>query len=45
VRAVGVIEIPFAALAGNRLFQERLSWRQAAGAVLAAAGVAAAALG
>jgi drug/metabolite transporter (DMT)-like permease len=45
VRAVGVIEIPFAALAGNRLFQERLTWRQAAGAALAAAGVAAAALG
>jgi drug/metabolite transporter (DMT)-like permease len=45
VRAVGVIEIPFAALAGNRLFQERLGWRQAAGAMLAAAGVAAAAFG
>jgi drug/metabolite transporter (DMT)-like permease len=45
VRAVGVLEIPFAALAGNRLFKERLSWRQVVGAALAAAGVAAAALG
>lgn len=45
VRAVGVVEIPFAALAGDRLFKERLTWRQSAGAALAAVGVAAAALG
>ncbi|HEY3695193.1 EamA family transporter [Phenylobacterium sp.] len=45
VRAVGVIEIPFAALAGARLFRERLTLAQALGALLAAAGVAATALG
>jgi drug/metabolite transporter (DMT)-like permease len=45
VRAVGVLEIPFAALAGKRLFKERLTLRQAAGAAFAAAGVAAAAFG
>jgi len=45
VRAVSVIELPIAALAGARLFKERLTWRQAAGGALAAAGVAAAALG
>jgi drug/metabolite transporter (DMT)-like permease len=44
VRAVGVIEIPVAAGAGARLFKERMSLRQAAGAALAAAGVAATAL-
>jgi drug/metabolite transporter (DMT)-like permease len=45
VRAVGVIEIPFAAFAGNRLFKERLSLTQVLGALLAAAGVIATALG
>jgi drug/metabolite transporter (DMT)-like permease len=45
VRAVGVAEIPVAALAGARLFKERMSFRQAVGAALAAAGVVATALG
>ncbi|THD71079.1 DMT family transporter [Phenylobacterium sp.] len=45
VRAVGVIEAPIAAAAGRRLFKERLSPRQLAGGVLAAIGVAVAALG
>ena len=45
VRAIGVIEAPIAAAAGRRLFKERLSWRQVAGGVLAAAGVVATALG
>lgn len=45
VRAVGVVEIPVAALAGARLFQERLRMRQLAGAALAAAGVVFTAIG
>ena len=44
VRAVGVVEMPIAALAGNRLFRERLHlWQWLAGAATAA-GVAMAAL-
>jgi drug/metabolite transporter (DMT)-like permease len=45
VRAVGVIEGPIAAAAGQRLFKERLSVRQWAGGALAALGVAMTALG
>lgn len=45
VRAVGVIETPIAALAGRRLFRERLSGRQILGGALTAAGVVATALG
>ncbi len=45
VRAVGVIEGPFAAAAGRRLFKERLSPRQWAGGAIAAAGVVMTALG
>jgi drug/metabolite transporter (DMT)-like permease len=45
VRALGVIEAPVAALAGRRIFRERLTaWQWIAGA-LAAAGVAMTALG
>ena len=39
VRAVGVVEAPIAAVAGRRLFAERLSARQWAAAAMAAAGV------
>jgi drug/metabolite transporter (DMT)-like permease len=45
VRAVGVIEAPIAAAAGNRLFRERLSPRQLAAGALAAFGVLLSALG
>ena len=45
VRAVGVIEGPIAAAAGRRLFKERLSLRQWAGGIMAAAGVVMTALG
>ena len=45
VRAVGVIEMPMAALAGRRLFAERLTTRQMLFGLIAAAGVAMAALG
>ena len=45
VRAVGVIEMPMAALAGRRLFAERLTARQMLFGLIAAAGVAMAALG
>jgi drug/metabolite transporter (DMT)-like permease len=45
VRAVGVIEAPIAAAAGRRLFRERLTARQLAGGLVAAAGVIATALG
>jgi drug/metabolite transporter (DMT)-like permease len=45
VRAVGVIETPIAAAAGNRLFKERLTARQLAGGALAALGVVLSALG
>lgn len=45
VRAVGVVEMPFAAIAGRRLFKERLTlWQTVAGAVTAV-GVVMAALG
>ncbi len=43
VRAVGVIELPLAAIAGRRLFAERLTLRQILAATLTAAGVAMAA--
>jgi drug/metabolite transporter (DMT)-like permease len=45
VRAVGVIEMPMAALAGRRLFAERLTARQMLFGLIAAAGVVMAALG
>lgn len=45
VRAVGVIEAPIAALAGRRLFAERLSAVQMLFGLIATAGVAMAALG
>jgi drug/metabolite transporter (DMT)-like permease len=45
VRAVGVIEGPFAAAVGCKLFKERLSLRQWAGGAMAAAGVVMTALG
>jgi drug/metabolite transporter (DMT)-like permease len=45
VRAVGVVEMPVAALAGRRLFAERLAAWQLAAALLTALGVGFAALG
>jgi drug/metabolite transporter (DMT)-like permease len=45
VRAVGVVEAPIAAIAGRRLFAERLSAVQMIFGLIAAAGVAMAALG
>lgn len=45
VRAVGVTEMPIAALAGRRMFSESLTLRQIAAAVLTAFGVGLAALG
>lgn len=39
VRAIGVVDMPFAAIAGRRLFRERLSMRQILGACVTAAGV------
>ena len=45
VRAVGVVEMPIAALAGQRVFAERLAPWQWAAAGLAGLGVALAALG
>ncbi len=45
VRAVGVVEMPIAALAGRRLFAERLSPWQIAAAAVTALGVGLAALG
>jgi drug/metabolite transporter (DMT)-like permease len=45
VRAVGVIEAPIAAAAGRRLFQERLSLRQALAGAATALGVILTALG
>jgi drug/metabolite transporter (DMT)-like permease len=45
VRAVGVIEAPIAAIAGRRLFAERLTLVQVIFGLIAAAGVAMAALG
>lgn len=45
VRAVGVVELPVAAAAGRRLFNERLTLRQVVGGVATAVGVAMTALG
>ncbi len=45
VRAVGVIEMPIAALAGRRLFKERLTTFQMVAGLITAVGVAMAALG
>ena len=45
VRAVGVVEMPIAALAGRRLFAERVSVRQWMAGGVTAAGIALAALG
>jgi drug/metabolite transporter (DMT)-like permease len=45
VRAVGVIEMPIAALAGNRLFAERLTALQIFAGLVTAVGVVMAALG
>lgn len=45
VRAVGVVEMPIAALAGNRLFAERLTLLQVAAGLVTAVGVVMAALG
>ena len=45
VRAVGVIEMPIAALAGNRLFAERLTLLQIVAGLITAVGVVMAALG
>ncbi len=45
VRAVGVIEAPMAALAGHRLFRERLHWTQWLAGLAVAGGVAMTALG
>ncbi len=45
VRAVGVVEMPIAALAGRRLFAERLSAWQIGAALVAAVGVVLAAVG
>jgi drug/metabolite transporter (DMT)-like permease len=45
VRAVGVVEMPMAAVAGRRLFAERLTPVQVIFGLIAAAGVALAALG
>jgi drug/metabolite transporter (DMT)-like permease len=44
VRAVGVVEMPIAAVAGNRLFKEKLSLWQVGAAVVTGIGVALAAL-
>lgn len=45
VRAVGVVDMPMAALAGRHFFKERMTLRQIAGAILTAAGVVAIASG
>jgi drug/metabolite transporter (DMT)-like permease len=45
VRVVAVVDMPFAAIAGRRVFRERLTLRQIAGAALIASGVAACAFG
>jgi drug/metabolite transporter (DMT)-like permease len=45
VRAVGVVEMPIAAIAGRRLFKERLTTAQIVGGVVTAVGVVMAALG
>ncbi len=45
VRAVGVVEMPVAALAGRRLFKERLSVTQMVAGAITAVGVVMAALG
>jgi drug/metabolite transporter (DMT)-like permease len=45
VRAVGVVEMPIAAIAGNRLFAERLTGLQIVAGLITAAGVVMAAMG
>lgn len=45
VRAVGVVEMPIAAIAGRRLFKERLTIRQLVAGAVTAVGVVMAALG
>jgi len=45
VRAVGVVEMPLAAIAGRRLFKERLSLAQILASAVTAAGVILAAIG
>lgn len=45
VRAVGVVEMPIAAIAGRRLFKERLTMTQLVAGALTAVGVAMAAVG
>lgn len=45
VRAVGVVEMPFAAIAGRRLFKERLTPLQMGAGLVTAVGVVMAALG
>jgi drug/metabolite transporter (DMT)-like permease len=45
VRAVGVIEMPIAAVAGRRLFKERLTALQIVAGAITAVGVVMAALG
>ena len=45
VRALGVVEAPVAALAGRRIFRERLTWVQWAAGAMVAIGVAMTALG
>jgi hypothetical protein len=45
VRAVGVVEMPMAALAGRRLFAERLTVAQLVFGLVTAVGVVMAALG
>ena len=45
VRAVGVVEMPIAAIAGRRLFKERLTAFQMVAGLITAIGVAMAALG
>ena len=45
VRAVGVVEMPIAAIAGRRLFKERLSPLQLVAGAVTAVGVVMAAIG
>ena len=45
VRAVGVVEMPIAAIAGRRLFKERLTFSQMVAGLITAVGVVMAALG
>lgn len=45
VRSINVVEIPFASIAGRRIFKERMNWRQRIAAWVTAAGVVMSALG